>query len=82
VGSFAARNLETRFSLTGDATPARKRTIGGGPKRVYNSTPEAKVAAMHKRTLTRLTNQGVNKAEAEKKAKAAADALRKKLGGK
>jgi hypothetical protein len=70
IGSFQ--------KATGADVPARGRR--GGAKKTYNTTPQSKVDAVYKRTLTRLTNQGVAEKEATKQAKATSEALAKKLG--
>ena len=63
----------------------QKLTQAGGPtktrkKGTYKIEPAKKVDALYRRTITRLTNQGVSEAEAKKKAKSNADALKAKLG--
>jgi len=68
-------------SLTGDGTHTGRRG-STGPRKSYNITAESKIAATEKRQYTRAINSGKSEAEAKKAGKAAADALKKKLGVK
>jgi hypothetical protein len=67
--------------LTGN-TPMKGRRGSAGSKKVYNQTPESKIASQEKRSYTRAINNGSSEAEAKKIAKEAAKALAVKLGVK
>jgi hypothetical protein len=76
-----AKNAEVNsliheFQKATGAAPAVKTRKKG----TYSIDPTKKVEALYKRTVSRLTNQGVPEGEAKKKAKAAADGLKVKLG--
>jgi septal ring factor EnvC (AmiA/AmiB activator) len=60
------------------STKARAKRRAG--KRAYNMDPAKKFEATYKRTYSRLKNSGVPEGEAKKRAKAASEGLRAKLG--